>query len=272
MAATWERGTILEQPSHIAPSGQTEIRLLPSLPSGELTHATQPAGAVSKAGRTERVTEAFFVLSGEGSIWRGAEAGEEVVPLYPNRCVLTPPDVAYQYRAADGTPLVFVVAVMPRWERGEWQEHGEPYWDDGGRARRPLRTTPSEPPWQTKDLPQRPDYLAPDGSEIRLLPECAAGGLAHCTLPADATTRAVRHRTVDEVWYGLAGSGEVWRSDGSEEVVRIEPETCLTIPAGTSFQFRADRGAPLAILIGTFPRWPGPDEAVPVAGPWQASA
>jgi mannose-6-phosphate isomerase-like protein (cupin superfamily) len=271
MAPKWETGRLPEQPSYTAPSGHTEIRLLPSLPRGELTHATQPAGAVSQAGLTERVTEAFFVLAGKGSIWRGADAGEEIVPLRPSRCVLTPPGVCYQYRAAGGAPLVFVVAVMPRWERSDWHEHDEPYWDDDGRERRPLRAKPSEPPWQTKDVPANPSYLAPDGSEIRLLPECPAGGLAHCTLPAGATARAVRHRTVDEVWYGLSGDGEVWRSDGSEEVVRIEPGTCLTIPCGTSFQFRAGRGR-VTILIGTFPRWPGADEAVPVAGPWQASA
>ena len=34
--------------------------------------------------------------------------------------------------------------------------------------------------WVTAQLPKDYDYLAPDGSEIRLLPEVAGGGLAHC--------------------------------------------------------------------------------------------
>lgn len=30
--------------------------------------------------------------------------------------------------------------------------------------------------WETKDLQEEPDYLAPDGSEIRLLPSFERGG------------------------------------------------------------------------------------------------
>jgi len=271
MTVPWETGHVKERLSYIAPSGKTEIRLLPNLTRGELTHATVPTRAVSKPARVNHVTEAFYVIQGKGEIWRAVEEGEEAVELRPGRGVLIPPTVGFQYRAAESGPLVFIVAVMPRWSTEYCHELGDGYWDDDGEPRRPLRPAPPGPAWETKDLGTEPDHIAPDGSEIRLLPGCAAGGLAHCTLPAGSTARAVRHKTVDEIWYVLDGEGDVWRSDGSEEVVHVRSRTCLTITCGTSFQFRADTAAPLSLLIGTFPRWPGPDEAVPVTGPWEPS-
>lgn len=116
----------------------------------------------------------------------------------------------------------------------------------------------------------RTDYLAPDGSEIRLLPTFDSGGLAHCRLPSGRVSSAVAHRTVKEIWFVLAGHGEVWRGHGlgDSEVVEVEGATALTIPTGVGFQFRALGSAPLEILIGTFPRWPGQEEAFPVNGPW----
>ncbi len=59
------------------------------------------------------------------------------------------------------------------------------------------------------------DVLAPDASEIRLLVSVRGGSAAHCTLPAGRTSLAVRHRTVEEVWYFLRGRGRP--GDGSLE-------------------------------------------------------
>jgi mannose-6-phosphate isomerase-like protein (cupin superfamily) len=270
MSAPWCTGVVREAPDYIAPSGKTEIRLLPSFRSGELTHATLPAGGVSKPAYVDEA-EAFYVLRGVGHIWRAGEDGEEVVELRPRRCVLMPPGVGFQYRALASEPLVFIVAVMPQWTPESWHELSDAYWDDQGEPRRALGEVPPQPPWRTNDLGAGPDYQAPDGSEIRLLTECEAGGLAHCTLRAGLTTRAVRHRTVDEIWYVLGGEGDVWRSNGVTEVAHVREGTCLTIPCGASFQFRAAEDAPLTLLIGTFPRWPGSEEAVAVPGAWEPS-
>ena len=152
--AAWATEVVGERPSRLAPSGDTEIRLLPSLPRGELTHARCQAGAISKPGVVEGVTEAFYVLQGNGEIWRGDDAGDEVVDLRPGRAVLIPPAVGYQYRAARSGPVVFIVAVMPRWSPAHWRELEEGYWDDGGEPRRPLRSTPPSPAWETEDLVQ----------------------------------------------------------------------------------------------------------------------
>ena len=51
----------------------------------------------------------------------------------------------------------------------------------------------------TMMLRSLPDHLAPDQSEIRELLQVTGASLAHCTLPPNQTTKAVTHRTVEEV-------------------------------------------------------------------------
>ena len=126
---------------------------------------------------------------------------------------------------------------------------------------------PGSHPWQTVRVEDIPAYLAPDGSEIRELPRTSRGSLAHCRLPAGAVTIPVRHRTIEEIWYVVAGRGKVWRGpDG--EIVSVEPGMALTIPLGASFQFRADDDTALEMILTTTPPWPGAEEAVRVEGPW----
>jgi mannose-6-phosphate isomerase-like protein (cupin superfamily) len=120
-----------------------------------------------------------------------------------------------------------------------------------------------------KQLQDEYDYLAPDGSEIRLLVRGWRGSVAHCRLPAGSVSAAVAHRMVEEIWYCLSGQGEVWRSFSDKDTVIVfRPGTSLTIPPGTYFQFRNTGAEPLCILITSMPPWPGADEAVPVAGHW----
>ena len=126
---------------------------------------------------------------------------------------------------------------------------------------------------QTIQLSGAYDYLAPDGSEIRLLPNMTGGGIAHCTLPPGGTSLAVFHKTVEEIWYFLAGEGEVWRKQGEhEEVVKAVPGLSLTIPSRTQFQFRNTCKESLCFVIMTMPPWPGPKEAEQVQeGYWTAA-
>jgi mannose-6-phosphate isomerase-like protein (cupin superfamily) len=119
-------------------------------------------------------------------------------------------------------------------------------------------------------LPPGPDVVAPDGSDVRVLLQVRGGGLAHFELAAGHTSVAVRHRSVEEIWYFLSGSGEMWRKSGEhEQTVPVSDGVCITIPFGTSFQFRATGDAPLAAIAATIPRWPGAGEALIVDGPWE---
>ncbi|MBC7901210.1 MAG: hypothetical protein H7070_14285, partial [Saprospiraceae bacterium] len=73
-------------------------------------------------------------------------------------------------------------------------------------------------------LKEKIDYLAPDGSEIRLLINGLNGNLCHCTLPAGSTTVPVRHRNVEELWFVIEGRGQIWREGLAEnEVIEALP-------------------------------------------------
>jgi mannose-6-phosphate isomerase-like protein (cupin superfamily) len=126
--------------------------------------------------------------------------------------------------------------------------------------------------FDTKRMGGAPDAVAPDGSEVRVLCQAGRGGMARFTLPPMAVSRAVAHRTVEEVWCFTSGSGRMWRRLGDhEETVEVGPGTSVAIPVGTHFQFRSDSGEPLSAIGATMPPWPGPDEAYAVEGPWQAT-
>ena len=121
----------------------------------------------------------------------------------------------------------------------------------------------------TRNLPREHTVLAPDGSEIRELVAVRGGSMVHCTLPSGAVSMAVKHLTVEEVWYVIQGRGEVWRKSGSaESVVDLEPGLSLTIETGTHFQFRNTGGDELCFIIVTMPPWPGEQEAVRVEDFW----
>jgi mannose-6-phosphate isomerase-like protein (cupin superfamily) len=123
--------------------------------------------------------------------------------------------------------------------------------------------------FSTKRLPVAPNATAPDGSDVRVLLQLRGGSVAHFELAAGLTSRAVVHRSVEEIWFFLTGRGEMWRKlNQREEVVPVKSGVCLTIPVGTHFQFRSLGPEPLAAIGVTMPPWPGEGEAYEVAGRW----
>jgi len=125
-------------------------------------------------------------------------------------------------------------------------------------------------PFESSVVSDDYDALAPDGSQIRLLHDLEGASVAHCALPVGAVSIPVKHRTVEEIWYFLAGQGQVWRAQGDrEQVLDARAGVSLTIPLGTHFQFRNTGDVPLEFVIATTPPWPGEDEAVLLeAGRW----
>ena len=124
--------------------------------------------------------------------------------------------------------------------------------------------------FDTKRLPDQPDVSAPDGSDVRILLALRGGSMSHFELTSGKISRAVVHKTVEEIWYFLEGQGEMWRKmDDHEETTQVEKGVCITIPVGTQFQFRAlGIGSLMAVAI-TMPPWPGEDEANFVGGKWE---
>ena len=121
--------------------------------------------------------------------------------------------------------------------------------------------------FDTNRLPVAPDDVAPDGSDVRVLLRLDGGGMAHFELAPAQTSRAVTHRTDEEIWFFLSGRGQMWRrQDGYDEIVDVSPGVCLTIPLGTQFQFRSLGNEPLAAIGVTTPPWPGEEEAMEAEG------
>ena len=123
---------------------------------------------------------------------------------------------------------------------------------------------------------------APDGSAVRLLLTEAHGAtrcsMVEVSIPPGAASRPVRHRTVEEVWYIIAGRGRVWRcppdlpAAAEAAPVGVAAGDAIVIPTGWAFQFAADgnddsagdaeAGAGgLRFICVTMPPWPGMDEA-----------
>jgi mannose-6-phosphate isomerase-like protein (cupin superfamily) len=106
------------------------------------------------------------------------------------------------------------------------------------------------------------DYLAPDGSEIRLLTEVKGSSMALVTLKPGGISDAKVHKTVDEQWYFMQGIGQVWRKeDGYMEVTDVSPGVAINIPLGVGFQFRNTGWEPLSFICVDSPKWPAHGEA-----------
>ena len=123
--------------------------------------------------------------------------------------------------------------------------------------------------FETRNLPAKPDVIAPDSSDVRILLSLKGGSMAHFELAPGRTSVAVAHHTVEEIWYFLGGRGEMWRKLGEQEqVVPVQANIAVTIPAGTHFQFRSFGPEPLAAVAITMPPWLGEGEAHRVEGCW----
>ena len=112
--------------------------------------------------------------------------------------------------------------------------------------------------------------VAPDGSQVRLLLTGEHGAtrcsVVEVTIGAGQVSRPVRHRTVEEAWYILSGTGEVWRCPPGTPVrqalpVKVMAGDALVIPTGWDFQFRADAESDMRFVCVTMPAWPGMEEA-----------
>jgi mannose-6-phosphate isomerase-like protein (cupin superfamily) len=132
----------------------------------------------------------------------------------------------------------------------------------------------------SNELRARVDAVAPDGSDVRLLVMSSGASMAHFTLAPGATSVAIAHRTLEEMWYFVGGLGEMWRRyerTREEVTVPVHVGVALTIPDHTHFQFRSFGDEPLAAVGVTLPPWPGigdmdgTGEVYFVHGPWEAT-
>jgi mannose-6-phosphate isomerase-like protein (cupin superfamily) len=101
-------------PTVVAPDGSA-VRVLLSLAGGSMAHFELAAGQVAMAVTHRTVEEIWFVISGQGQMWRKQGDREEVVPLAPGVCLTLPVGTHFQFRASDGSGLAAVAVTLPAW-------------------------------------------------------------------------------------------------------------------------------------------------------------
>jgi mannose-6-phosphate isomerase-like protein (cupin superfamily) len=104
-------------PAHydvLAPDG-SEVRILVSGVQGSMAHFTLPAGQVSLAVVHRTVEEVWFVLSGQGEMWRKKGDDESVVTLTEGLSLTIPVGACFQFRNTGDVPLKAVAVTMPPW-------------------------------------------------------------------------------------------------------------------------------------------------------------
>lgn len=132
-----------------------------------------------------------------------------------------------------------------------------------------MTETGREDPFESVHVAVAMQVAAPDRSKVSILSATSRASMIVAKLSPGEVAHAVRHRTVDELWFCLRGRGRMWRSRaGVEEVTPLESGQSVNLPARTAFQFRCDGDSPLEVVIATIPSWPGEDEAVLVEGRW----
>ena len=108
---------------HLASDG-SEIRLLPTMKGGGLCHCTLPAGKTSSAVSHHRVEEIWYVLEGQGEVWRKAAGAEDTVYVCAGTSLTIPPRTAFEFRNTGAGPLRVLIVTMPPWPgtQGEAEE------------------------------------------------------------------------------------------------------------------------------------------------------
>jgi len=96
------------------------IRFLMDGPHGNMIHSTVPPGMVGRACHFRTIDEYWYVLSGEGEIWRRTPDGQEsITRLTPGVCIDIPLGTAFQYRCTASVALVCTVTALPPWPGDE---------------------------------------------------------------------------------------------------------------------------------------------------------
>ena len=117
-----------EQPDATAPDG-SEIRLLAdgrhAATKSSMVEVTLPAGQISRPVCHRTVEEIWYILEGEGQVWRcppdAASAGPEPVeglppqPVSPGDALVIPTGWLFQFAAAPEGPLRFLCHTTPPW-------------------------------------------------------------------------------------------------------------------------------------------------------------
>lgn len=119
--------TLPDTPDAKSPAG-ADIRFIMDGTTGNMIHSTVPAGQVNRATVHATVSEFWYVLEGEGEIWRRDATDENVTHLTAGISIDIPVGTAFQYRNTGSQPLKFICISMPPWPGDDEASHLEGAW------------------------------------------------------------------------------------------------------------------------------------------------
>src|SRR5258708_23947274 len=109
---TFETKQTSHAPDAIAPDG-SEVRVLCRVAGGSMAHFTVPPNMVSKAVAHQSVEEVWYVISGQGRMWRRFGDREKIVAVTPGTSLTIPVGTHFQFRSDGHEPLTAVGVTMP---------------------------------------------------------------------------------------------------------------------------------------------------------------
>ena len=116
-----------EQPDAKSPAG-VDIRYLMDGVTGNMIHSTVPPHQVNKATVHATVSEFWYVLEGNGQIWRDDGVESCIVDLLPGTSIDIPVETAFQYRNVSDEDLRFICVAMPPWPGDSEATHIKGVW------------------------------------------------------------------------------------------------------------------------------------------------
>lgn len=103
-----------DQHDVLAPDG-SQIQLRHQLDGGSMVYCMVPVGGVTQAVHHKTVEEFWYVVEGEGQLWRKQGDHEEIVDLTPGVSVTIPLETHFQFRNTGEVKLGFVIVTTPPW-------------------------------------------------------------------------------------------------------------------------------------------------------------
>ena len=80
-----------------------------------MVHCTLSKGKTGSVVRHRTVDEIWYILEGEGEVWRKYEEQEEVIKAETGVCLTIPQGTKFQFRNIGDEPLRFIIVTMPPW-------------------------------------------------------------------------------------------------------------------------------------------------------------
>lgn len=111
-----------------SPAGAS-VRLLVSGDTGGMIHSTLPAHQINRAIVHKSVNEFWYILEGQGEIWRDNGQSTSVTRLVPGTSIEIEKGTKFQYRNVAKQDFKFICIAMPPWTGDDEATYVEGHWE-----------------------------------------------------------------------------------------------------------------------------------------------